>query len=97
MNPKTFNDAVRKLALEVAEVVIKKQRDYGKDNILKSPVGAELGIIVRLGDKINRLGNLYTKHQNPENEPIDDSWRDIIGYSLVALMVRNKTFELPME
>lgn len=97
MHPKTFNQAVHQLASEIADLLIKKQKDYGKDNILKSPVGAELGIIVRLGDKINRLGNLYTKHESPENEPLDDSWRDIVGYGLISLLIRRKQFELPLE
>jgi hypothetical protein len=92
-----FDDAIKELSQEIAELVISKQRDYGKGNILKSPVGAELGILVRLGDKLNRLANLLENKQDPKNEPITDSWADVAGYALIALMLRRGKFELPLK
>lgn len=93
----TFDSAIKQLAADIAELVISKQRDYGKGNILKSPVGVELGILVRLGDKLNRLANLLQKNQEPANESLTDSWRDVAGYALIALMYRSGKFELPLE
>lgn len=93
----TFDDSLKQIALEIAELVISKQKDYGTGNILKSPAGAEAGIVVRVGDKLNRLWNLLTTGKAPKNEPIEDSWKDVAGYALVALMVRRGKFELPLK
>lgn len=93
----TFDDAIRQIALEKAELVIGKQRDYGKNNILKCPVGVEVGILVRLSDKLNRLTTLLMSGESPKNESINDSWSDVVGYGLVALMYRDNKFELPLK
>jgi len=92
-----FDDAIHAIAHEIADLVIAKQKDYGTGNILKSPAGPEGGIIVRVGDKLNRLWNLVTQKKNPKNEPLEDSWKDVAGYSMIALMVRRGFFELPLK
>lgn len=97
MQPKTFNEAVKQAALEIAELVAKKQHDYGKGNILNSPVGPELGVIVRVSDKLNRLANLHKNHLDPNLESIEDNWQDVAGYALIALLYRKNQFELPLE
>lgn len=93
----TFDQEVHKLANEVADLVIKKQRDYGPKNILNSVVEPEIGIAVRLTDKLARLVNLKTKGATPNNESLRDTWMDIIGYGLVGLMVNDQTFLTPLE
>ena len=93
----TFNEAVHKIADEVADLVISKQKDYGSGNIFKSPAGPEPGIVVRVGDKLNRLWNLLTSKKAPQNESLEDSWKDVAGYALIALMVRRGLFELPLD
>lgn len=93
----TFDEAIREVSLEIAELVISKQKDYGTGNILKSPAGPEAGIVVRIGDKLNRLWNLLATGQTPKNEPLEDSWKDVAGYALIALMVRRGTFTLPLK
>jgi len=93
----TFNDACLKSAQEVAELVISKQQDYGKGNIMSSVVSPELAIAVRLNDKLARLANLIQSGQPPENESLVDTADDIIGYGLILKMVLNGEFELPLE
>jgi hypothetical protein len=93
----TFDAAVRKAAVEVANLVISKQKDYGPDNILNCPVGAETGIAVRLYDKIARLSNLTKTGNKPKNETLIDTADDIIGYGLVLKMVLEGNFLLPLE
>lgn len=105
--PKTFDDACEQLVQEIAQIVIKKQRDYGKENILKyeefmrQVVGKDyqvgVGVLARLNDKMERLKNLYKKGMEPENEPIEDTFCDIIGYSLVALLLLRNQFKLPLK
>jgi len=90
-----FEHQIRLIASEIAELVISKQRDYGTKNILGCPVGPEVGIIVRLHDKMSRLSNL-TGAKTPNNESLDDTWKDVAGYALIALMVRRGTFDYPL-
>lgn len=93
----TFEEAAQKAAKEVAELVNRKQRDYGASNILNSVVQPELAIAVRLNDKVARLANLVQSGATPENESLIDTANDIMGYGLVLKMVLEGTFTLPME
>lgn len=104
---KTFDEACEKLAKEVADLIVKKQHDYGKGNILKyeefmkkllgEKYRAGAGILARLNDKMERLKNLYAKGDEPKNESIEDTFKDIIGYSIVALLLLRKQFKLPLK
>ena len=91
-NPETFNQACYEVAREVADLVIKKQMDYGKDNIL---VFGEFGVLVRTNDKIARLKNLIGKEGI--TEPRIDAWVDIIGYGIIALLLDRGWFKLELE
>lgn len=97
MNSKTFDSAVHQVADEVANTVIKKNHDYGSKNIMSCPVGPEVGLIVRLFDKLHRLANLYKRGDIPSNESLRETWLDVAGYGQIGMMVCDKTFELPME
>ena len=88
----TFEGACRRKALEVAELVISKQKDYGQNNILDF---GELGVLIRLNDKVARLKNLWGK--KPTNESLTDTWMDIVGYGLIALMLKDNSFTNPLE
>lgn len=91
---KTFEDACRETALKIAEVVISKQRDYGHGNI---NAFGEYGVLVRTSDKLERLKHLYKTNQKPVNESVDDSWLDLAGYSIIALMLRDGSFQLGLK
>ena len=86
---KTFEQSCRESALQIAEIVISKQHDYGHDNILAF---REQGLVVRLWDKISRLKNLIWKNADPKNESIQDTFTDIGGYAIIGLMLLNNTF-----
>jgi hypothetical protein len=90
--PKTFNEAAQEVASEIANLICKKQHDYGHDNILAF---GEFGLLVRTNDKVARLRNLINKEGI--TEPRLDSWRDIAGYALLALMLDAGWFELELE
>ena len=89
----TWNAACHDLAKEIADLVISKQMDYGRSNILDF---GEFGILVRTNDKVARLKNLNGK-DTPKNESLDDTWKDVMGYALLALMLRKGYFSLPLE
>ena len=88
----TFNEACYEVAREVADIVIKKQHDYGHDNI---NAFGEFGVLVRTSDKVARLRNLLDKEG--VTEPRIDAWVDIIGYGIIALMLDRDTFKLELE
>lgn len=94
---KTFDQAVHKAAAEIADLVIRKQKDYGPKNIMNSVVQPELSIAVRLNDKLARLANLIQSGKTPQNESLVDTADDIIGYGLVLKMVIEGNFLLPLE
>ena len=89
----SWEEACQSIANEIVQLLVKKQRDYGHDNI---NAFGEYGILVRANDKIARLKNLYDK-ETIENESIEDSWLDEGGYSILALMVRRGLFNLELK
>lgn len=89
----TFNEAARQTALEIANLICSKQLDYGKANILDF---GEMGLLVRANDKMARLRNLYRSGADPNNESVEDSWTDLAGYALLALMYMRGGFDLPI-
>lgn len=82
---------------EVADTLIRKMRDYGANNILGCPVGAEMGLVVRLFDKLNRLANLYKQGKLPTNESLRDTWLDICGYGMIGMLLCDREFQLPLK
>ena len=90
--PETFEEACHGVADELAELVIRKQHDYGHDNI---NAFGEFGVLVRTNDKIARLRNLVGKEGI--TEPRIDAWRDIAGYAIIALMLDREWFKLDLE
>lgn len=92
--PETFDESIQTLANSITTLVISKQKKYGKSNILDF---GENGVLVRMNDKFARLKNMVLNDIQDADEPIDDTLRDIIGYSLLWLMLRNNTFDLPLS
>ena len=73
--------AVQKEAIELFQ---KKNKDYGDAFANYGPVG----VIVRMGDKINRLSSV-TKNQVSlvQNESIRDTLIDLHNYTAMAIML----------
>lgn len=71
--------------LELAKIFISKQLDYGPDNIAKF---GEIGIIIRMSDKFERLLNLTLSGSEERNEAIEDTYKDISVYAIIALFCR---------
>ena len=90
----TFDEACKRVCDGLAQLVTAKQHDYGARNILDF---GEFGITVRLNDKLARLKNLIKTAEAPKNESLEDTWQDVAGYAIVALMLRRGWFELPLE
>ena len=72
---------------EAKELFRKKNTDYGDAFANYGPVG----VIVRMGDKINRLSSV-TKNQVSlvKNESIRDTLIDLHNYSAMAIMLMDE-------
>ena len=90
----SFEEACTRVAIQISQVVIEKQHDYGHDNILAF---REQGLVVRLWDKINRLKNLMWKDVEPKNESVADTFTDIAGYAIIGLMLAEGSFTNELE
>jgi len=83
--------------VDIVLTVIRKQKDYGHHNIAMFGI---TGLVIRIHDKIARAENIISK-QNMENavagESLYDTFLDIVGYSIIALMWLDNTFMLKLE
>jgi hypothetical protein len=89
-----FSDAFRGDYQHVLDIVVRKQRDYGHENIARF---GRMGLLVRVHDKIARLENLLDTGSSPNHESIEDNIVDVIGYSIVGAMWEEGTFLLALE
>jgi hypothetical protein len=72
---------------ELGNLLISKQRDYGPGNINNAYGGPINGLMVRMGDKFERLKNLLASGHTPQHESIEDSFKDLANYCIIAMMV----------
>jgi len=82
-----FEDDVRIVYDELMSVLLKKHKDYGPKNIADAPGGALNGLRVRIHDKTARINNLIDRHSDPMYESIEDSFKDLANYAIIALLV----------
>ena len=75
---------------ELAELLLKKHRDYGPKNIANSPGGPLNGIRVRLYDKTARIDNLLDNNLTAANEPLEDAFIDSSVYNAIAVLVMRR-------
>jgi len=77
----------------VTTTLIKKQNDYGHNNVARF---GRNGLLVRIHDKIARLKNLQKPGKSTKNESVTDTYIDIVGYSAIGIMWERNWFMLPL-
>ena len=82
-----FEEDVRIVYDELMSVLIKKHKDYGAKNIADAPGGALNGLRVRIHDKTARINNLLDFQRKAEYESLEDSFKDLANYAIIALLV----------
>lgn len=91
-NPSTHQEFVANvwsIMDEIGNLMITKQLDYGPGNINNAHGGPINGLLVRIGDKFERLKNLIKKDNiKPQHESIEDSFKDLANYGVIGLMVQ---------
>lgn len=85
--PSNFDLEVMDVFAELEKLLLKKHKDYGPKNIAESPGGPLNGLRVRLHDKLARINNLIDKNKSPENESLEDSFKDMANYAIIGLLV----------
>ena len=78
----------------VHNTVVGKQKMYGHGNIARFEIP---GIVIRMNDKLERLKNLRGFDGPVLFEPVKDTWLDICGYSIIAIMWIRGWFLLDMK
>lgn len=79
---------------EMLGLLVRKQRDYGHENILAF---GHVGIAIRMCDKLSRLNSLLTSGATPSNESLIDTWMDLVGYAVISEMLYLEVFELELK
>ena len=84
-----FDRDVSALKRAEADVLMRKQHDYGAANIAQAPGGPLNGLAVRLYDKVSRLANLAAHGEVTEAhfESLEDTMLDIANYGTIGQMV----------
>ena len=79
-------NSIVELATEIAELVEKKDKDYNSAFSKTLKEYGNVAYFLRLDDKLNRLKNLMLNNNSAEiNESVEDTLKDIIGYTLLML------------
>lgn len=81
-------DKFEEILQPIAELLAKKEHDYGSSyGLLRTKYGSD-SFLIRLADKFNRL-EVLTKHESQiKAESIEDTIQDIIGYCTLELRYR---------
>ena len=81
-----YESDILKIAKEIAELVEKKDKDYNSAFSKTLKEYGNVAYFLRLDDKLNRLKNLMLNENSAEvNESVEDTLKDIIGYTLLML------------
>ena len=81
-------------ACECVQLFDTKQMDYGSTNIAAC---GEMGIAVRLQDKVSRMQNLLRKELKGESsinhESLEDTYKDAANYAMIGLLLKRGLWE----
>lgn len=89
-NPQYLDQAFEEVEKELTDLFTRKYKDYGKENIMEIK---ELGIAFRITEKLSRLKNLLMKNKEPEFESLEETWKDIAIYAVIAIMYKRGWFK----
>jgi Nucleotide modification associated domain 1 len=87
-----FASDVWEIMDEIGNLLITKQMDYGPGNVNNAFGGPINGLMVRIGDKFERLKNLFKHNTTPRYESIEDSFKDMANYAVIAIMIQRGTW-----
>jgi hypothetical protein len=71
---------------EAREILLGRHRDYGPGNIASGYPSPLVALIVRMGDKSERIKHLLSTEAEVYGERMRDSWLDLANYALIGVM-----------
>lgn len=98
-------DTIRQLADRAIPVVAQRNAAYagggdvfGNLNLIETlssgDIRTETGIVIRMGDKVSRLYSLTARNAPENDESLEDTLVDLLGYSAL-LLLRHRTRKDP--
>ena len=101
----TDQELIKEKMESITDLLLRKNRDYGssfrKPGILSGALDAKSKLLVRIDDKIERLGNLLAKDSDGDvpNESMSDTVTDLVGYFVLLgiLLDEQKQSGCPMS
>ena len=84
-----MGEEIIRVALECIELFDRKQQDYGSSNI---GISGEVGVQVRLQDKVSRMRHLLEKRMREpgvkvNNESLGDTYQDVANYGMIGMLL----------
>ena len=76
---------ITEIALEIAKLVEKKNHDYNNSFAKTLAEYGDTTYFLRIEDKLSRLKSLNKKDAQVVEESIEDTLKDIVGYTLLML------------
>lgn len=95
VNSSTWNKEVFNILLTAYDNVISKNLDYGKESIMRKDKNHAIHYVIdQLFSKLSRIEHLFERNRIAfvNNESIDDTVLDTIGYSVILLTILKNTF-----
>lgn len=74
---------------EAEELLIGRHKDYGPGNIANAYPDPLTALVVRMGDKMERIKHLLATGADTYGERLRDSWLDLANYALIGVMVQD--------
>ena len=82
-------EEMKKIAEEIKQILIKKNKVYGNKNVIKM---GKLGVLTRIEEKIERLRHMIA-NEIEDIETREDSWKDIAGFGIIGAMLERGKWE----
>lgn len=80
-----FEDSLDKITSDIVDLLVRKNANYGNSFDRQMDEYGMIAAVIRLDDKMSRLRALTKGEQDKVGESVDDTLRDIVGYTLLTL------------
>lgn len=77
---------------QAEDLLIGRHRDYGPANIANGYPDPLTALVVRMGDKMERIKHLLSSDKPIYGERLRDSWMDLANYGLIGVMCIDGTW-----
>lgn len=89
--PQINEETIRKACNDLADLLVRKNHDYGNSVQEQFDEYGETSLLIRLEDKMRRLKNLVKSPARIKEEKKAETFIDIAGYSVLGTILLNET------